>query len=139
MTEIDFESLNRDLEESAARQQELTPQPLSFDYFFSTRIFSEKLSRLLKEARDCTKINYYFKLDSKGIKLFVKRLIRKCNRFLFFENFETQRKYNTNILEAENLLFRSIIGLQKQHERDMEIIRSLEARLNKLEAQHEER
>ena len=138
MTEIDFDSLNRNLEESATGQQEIAPQPLSFDYFFSTKFFSEKLYRLLRETRNFTNINYYFDLKARGIKLFVKQFIRKCNHFLFFENFETQRKYNASVLETENLLFRSIIGLQKQHERDMEIIRSLEARLNKLEAQHEQ-
>ena len=138
MTKIDFDALNRELEESAAGRQEAAPQPLSFDYFFSTTVFSQKLGRLLREARDFTNISYYFDLHAGGIKRFVKRVIRKCSHFLFFENFERQRNYNTTVLEAEKLLYRSVIGLQQQHERDMEIIRSLEARLNRLEAQHEQ-
>ncbi len=134
MTEIDFDKLNRDLEERAAKRGTWISMPFSFDYFFSTNFFFSQIRKKLRTAEAYTDIDYYFDLDSSGIKLFIKRIIRKMNKFLFLRNFETQRKYNALTLETETLLYRSLIGMQKQHEHDRAVIQSLEARLDKLEA-----
>ncbi len=137
MVAIDFVQLNRELEENAEMRTHSCIQPFTFDYFFFNVFFSKRLKKILNDARNYTDVDYYFDLESNGIKLFVKRLIRKFLRFLFIKNFETQRSYNSILLKAENLLYRSLAEMQEQHIRDMETIRLLEARLDKLEAEHE--
>lgn len=136
MTKIDFDSLNRELEESAARRTPQVSIPFSFNYFFTTLFFPKQLVTLLKDAGNYTDIDYYFELEAKGIKLLVKRIIRKLGHFLFFKTFETQRMYNTSLLWAENLLYKSLKEMQEQSKHDKEVIRSLEARLSKLEAKN---
>ena len=115
MTEIDFDKLNRELEESAAERETWISMPFSFDYFFSTKFFFRQICKKLRKTEEYTDIDYYFDLESSGTKLFIKRIIRKINKFLFLKNFETQRKYNALVLETETLLYRSLVGMQKQH------------------------
>ncbi len=138
MVELDFDALNKELQESADSRKKETVLPLCFDYFSSTEYIAEKIEGSLDRADAEKSIYYYFDLECTGLKFFVKNLIRKANHFLLFRTVESQRNFNQSILRANRLMFRSLQGMKKQHERDMATIQSLESRIRKLEERAEQ-
>ena len=114
MTEFDFARINRELAaRAAARNVRLRPAK-SFDSYFCTNYLPKTIEGYLYEANSLKHIKYYFNLDDKGLKLFIKRLIRKANKFLFLRNFESQSKFNNSLLQTNLLLCRQVKDLQKQ-------------------------
>ena len=134
MTDIDFDALNRELEESAARRKITEEQPLPFEEFFPS-IYVKIVQSRMEKAAQVKDIDYYFDLDSKGLTLFIRRLIRRANKFLFHKNFDNQRKFNSLVLDSNQLLFNHIIKMEKLLEQNRQTIQSLQAKIKKLEEQ----
>lgn len=132
MTKIDFDALNGELETSAERRGKKNALPLSFDAFFLS-IYGKIVQDYLDAANEFKDINYYFDLESKGLKCFMRRLVRRMNKFLFFKNFENQREFNSLILKSNQMLCRHIMRMEEQHDSDVQTIQSLEERIRKLE------
>ena len=132
MTDLDFNKLNRELNESADARNIREAQPMSFDEFFPS-IYGKILQRYMEKADEVKDLDYYFDLDCKGPTLFIRRLIRRMNKFLFFENFANQKKYNSIMQDSNMLLYSHIRRLEKLLNRNMQVIQSLEARIRKLE------
>ena len=65
--------------------------------------------------------------------MFIRRLIRRMNKFLFLKNFDNQRKFNSIIQDSNMLLYTHIRRMEKLLDRDMQVIQALEARIRKLE------
>lgn len=128
MTEFDFAKINRELAaRAAARNARLRPVK-SFDRFFVTDYLTEKrkelsdsmtelaktTGRYLNQAESFKDIDYYFDLDGKGPALFLKKLIRKVNKFLLLRNIDKQRHFNSSLIESNMVLSERIDTLQKQ-------------------------
>ncbi len=123
MTELDFTKINRELSMRAGARKQSSRPLKSFDSFFCTEYLSKITECYLNEASSLKDIDYYFTLHDKGIKLFVKKLIRKANKFLFLRNIEQQRNFNNALLQANLLLYRKLDALQCQYERDMNALK----------------
>jgi hypothetical protein len=134
MVQLDFDALNRELEAAADRRERRSDPPLDFDYFFSTEQLPNLIEQSLAGAEAGKSISYYFDLECGGLKLLIKRLIRKATHFLFFRTIESQRNFNTSMLTASRLMYSTLMGMKEQHERDTRRIRSLEERIRTLEA-----
>ena len=68
----------------------------------------------LNQADSFKNIDYFFDLNDKGPRLILKKLIRKANKFLFIRNMDTQRHFNSSVLETNMILSERIDTLQKQ-------------------------
>ncbi len=132
MTDIDFDSINRELEESAAKRNTEASDSMPFDVVFQ-KMQKKIIQDYIDKATENKKIDYYFDLDSKGLKLFMRRLIRRINKFLFFKNFQRQADFNSYILQLDQMLYKYSKTLEEKHENDMQKIRSLEERIRVLE------
>ena len=132
MTEIDFDKLNRELKESAAARDTEKTVPVPFDIFFPS-IYRKLLQKYMDKADEVKDIDYYFDLESNGPALFMRKLIRRANKFLFLKNFDNQRKFNSIMQDSIMLMSTHIQNMEKLIEKDMQTIQSLEARIKKLE------
>lgn len=137
MTKIDFDGLNKELIEASSKRKSSilkdTSVPLDFDSFFASECIPGLYDTSSHFSLKFMGIEYYFYLESKGVKLFIKRAIRKLLRFLFFENFDMQKKYNAAVIQMNFLLKKRMMEMERQHQCDREKIQSLEDRLCKLE------
>ncbi|MCR5622411.1 MAG: hypothetical protein K6G18_11245 [Treponema sp.] len=132
MTEIDFDTLNRELEEGAAQRNTDGTPPLSFDLVFQ-KMQKEAIQDYMDRANEAKKIDYYFDLDCTGPTLFMRRLIRRINKFLFFKNFQRQADYNSYLLQINRMLFKHILTTEEEHEKDRRTIQALEEKVRILE------
>lgn len=132
MTDIDFDSINRELEESATKRDLKDFVPIPFDNFFQSmqeQIFLD----CMEKAYEDKNIDYYFDLGCKGPKKFLRRLIRRMNKFLFFRNFEMQSNFNSSVLQMNQILHKGLQTMKEEHEKDLKTIQILEERVHKLE------
>lgn len=60
----------------------------------------ELLEHTLYVIKKNAKINMYYKFPSKGIKLFIKKVIRRIIRPVLIPNIETQETFNLNVVDS---------------------------------------
>ena len=133
MVEIDYDRLNRELEEAASQRDAGAAHPTSFDAFFPS-VYGRIFQRTMDKAYEVKDVDYYFDLDCTGMTLFKRRLIRKVLKFLFHKNFEKQKEFNTLMQETIQMLHAHIKRQEELLDRNMQVIRSLEERIRMLEA-----